>query len=108
MANKALDKLPEVLKANAAAKEEAQTKRVERFKAAVESLKGNAEVNQGVADSKANQAAADKFAADVVKSVMGGIELTADWAAQLFDVYKDSTKHPKGSPAFLKALGLSS
>lgn len=114
--------MPDVLKANAAAKEDAQktkeeaqkatdtkeTKQNERLKAAVESLKANAESNQSVADTKADQAGADKFAAAVVKSSMGGVNLPADWAAQLFDAYKDKTKHPKGSPAFLKALGLSS
>ncbi len=121
MASKALDKLPDVLKANAAAKDDAQkeadasaakadanaTKRNDRLKAAVDSLKSNAESNQNVADAKADQGSADKFAAAVVKSAMGGVDLPADWAAQLFDAYKDSTTHPKGSPAFLKALGLS-
>jgi hypothetical protein len=113
MATKALDKLPELIKANTAAKEEskkeadaAETKRNDKLKASVESLKGNAEANQTAADAKPDQAAADRFATDVVKSAMAGTELPADWAAQLFEAYKDKTKHPKGSPAFLKALGL--
>jgi hypothetical protein len=120
MATKALEKVPDVLKANAAAKEEAktakddakkesdaaETRKTEQLKTALTSLKTNAESNLNAADHMSDQAAAEKFAADVVKSAAGGNAIPADLAAQLFDLYKDKAAHPKGSPAFLKALGL--
>ena len=115
MATKALDKVSDVLKAQGAAKDEAkkaadakETKRNDQIKAAIKDLKENAESYQSVADGKADQAAADKFAADVVKTLSGDVALTPVVTAPLQAVYKDNTAHPKGSSAFLKALGLSS
>ena len=131
LATKALEQVPNILSAQAKAKEsqkaddakaqedqtkkqdaqsksqdDATTKRNDRLKAAVESLKGNAKTYQDVADAKTNQGEADAFAKSVVKASLGGVDLTADWGAQLFDAYKDGAAHPKGSPAFLAALGL--
>ena len=63
-------------------------------------------LTKDVADAKASQGEADAFALSVLKASLGGVDLTADWGAQLFDAYKDSATHPKGSPAFLAALGL--
>jgi hypothetical protein len=113
MSSKALDKLPGVLRASAEAREDARrdtdtndTRRNERLKAVIDSLKSNAENYQSVADSRADQPGADAFAAAVLKSALGGLDLTPDWSSQLFDAYRDNVRHPRGSPAFLKALGL--
>jgi hypothetical protein len=116
LASEALKQLPELVKADAAAKaeskKESEAKKTEleaNLKKVTESLKGNATTYLSVANAEPNQTAADNYAKKVITELAGKDGLPASWAAQLYEAYHvtgSGGNLTQGSKAFLKALGL--
>lgn len=116
MATAALNKLPDVLKADSAGKEaakkdadKAKTSKDAGDKSAFDNLKKNAESYLAVANAEKDQPAANAFAVQIVMELAGSDGLPANWASLLFDAFHVTGSGgdlTQGSKAFLAALGL--
>ena len=92
-------------------KSEADAARATKTKEGAAAMKTDAKTFLAVADSKGDQAAADKYAKQLVQQVFGSETVPIDVASSLFTDYRqfaggDPKKLTQGSTAFLKALGL--
>jgi hypothetical protein len=103
-------------KASAADKQradtDAQKARTTQLQQGVATMRANAASYLAVADAKADPAAADTFAAQIVRQVFGDQGVPIETASTLFNDYRkfaSGTSGPltQGSSAFLKALGVS-
>lgn len=122
LASEGLNKAGDIMKARADAQRadqqaqqqqqtQAQARATQQLQQGVSTMRTNAANYLSAADSRADQASANAFAAEVVRDAFGGQHVPLDTASSLFTNYQkfqSGTSGPltQGSRAFLTALGL--